>query len=90
MAQPQLQGGTPHAQPIPRTLVAVHYAGYRIGLYRVRDVSRDSLLLRHGGISFPVGTELVIEPVEPLAADAGARRPARVIRNDGQGMALAW
>ncbi|NWG87313.1 MAG: hypothetical protein HXY26_07375 [Hydrogenophilaceae bacterium] len=90
MAQTEIKGGAANVSLTQRPIVEVHYAGYRIGLYRVRDVGRRGMLLGHGGISFPVGTELVIEDFQKLAAGPGKRLPARVVRNDLQGIAVSW
>lgn len=71
--------------------VAVRYAGRKIGLYRVQDISRRTLLLGHGGISFPVGTEIQIDDYQRLLpGDALGVLPAKVVHNDVHGIAVTW
>ncbi|NTV94685.1 MAG: hypothetical protein HGA75_04625 [Thiobacillus sp.] len=69
-------------------LVAVRMSGRRAGLYRVKQVMREGLLLSHGAISFPVGTQLDIEQVHD--AIPGVSQSARVVANDQSGVSLAW
>jgi hypothetical protein len=73
-----------------RPIVEVHHAGRKIGLYRVQGIGWRAMVLGHGGISFPVGTELVIDDFQRLAIDSRKRLPARVVRNDVQGIAVTW
>lgn len=73
-----------------RPIVEVHHAGRKIGLYRVQGIGWRAMVLGHGGISFPVGTELVIDDFQRLAIDSRKRLPARVVRNDVQGIAVRW
>lgn len=46
-------------------LVTVYFRDQKIGLYRARHVEGISILLKHGAVSFPVGTAVRIE-VTPL------------------------
>ncbi len=70
-------------------LVSVRMGGRKAGLYRVKRVMPEGMLLSHGAISFPVGTQL---DIENFAGDAspGARKRARVMANDRNGLGLAW
>ena len=72
-------------------IVAVRYAGHRIGLYRVKQVGEVGMLLNHGGISFPVGTQLGVEKFPRIGSDAlGPCRSATVVDNTLNGLRLAW
>lgn len=74
-----------------RPAVAVRHAGRKIGLYRVQNISCSTMLLGHGGISFPVGTELLIDDFQRLLPCAThSALSAKVVRNDVRGIALAW
>jgi hypothetical protein len=71
------------------SFVSLRMHGRRAGLYRVRAVNPQEMLLSHGAISFPVGTRLEVEDVLGIVAD----RPfhtARVVANDRSGVKLAW
>ena len=69
-------------------LVSLRMEGRKAGLYRVKQVRRGGILLSHGAISFPVGTRLDIEDVQPNGS--WVRRKAQVVGNDRQGLSLAW
>lgn len=72
-------------------LVRVSYEGRKVGLYRVEGVREGSLTLSHGVISFPIGTQLVVEDVQGVMPRApSAALAARVVENDARGMCLAW
>lgn len=74
-----------------RPIVEVRHAGHRIGLYRVHEVGDHRMLLSHGGISWPVGTELTIEDIQRLVPGARDRSlPARGVQNDVEGIAVTW
>ena len=74
-----------------RAIVEVRHGGHRIGLYRVREVGDHRMLLSHGGISWPVGTELTIEDIQRLVPGIrDTSLPARVVQNDVQGIAVTW
>lgn len=80
-------GQIPQAYPS----VAIRHLGRKIGLYRVRRVEEGHIVLSHGGISFPVGTRLLVEDFQGLVHGAPARcLPARVVANDLNGLCLAW
>lgn len=81
----------PSQIPQAHPSVAIRHLGRKIGLYRVRRVEDGHIVLSHGGISFPVGTRLLIEDYQGLihGAPAGCL-PARVIANDMNGLCLAW
>jgi hypothetical protein len=68
--------------------VSVCLQGRKAGLYRVKQVSREGVLLSHGAISFPVGTRLDIENVQDIGP--WARRNVQVVANDRRGLSLAW
>lgn len=80
-------GQIPQAYPS----VVIRHQGRKVGLYRVRRVETGRLVLSHGGISFPVGTRLLIEDYQGLihGAPTGSL-PARVVANDMNGLSLAW
>lgn len=69
-------------------LVSVRLRGRAAGLYRVKRMQPDGVLLSHGAISFPVGTQLDIEVA--LTTSPRSWRHARVIANDARGVDLAW
>ena len=70
--------------------VAVRHKSKKIGLYRVKEVGRYSMTLSHGGISFPVGTHLEVEDYQRLAPDTRGTLTARVVKNDREGIRIAW
>ena len=71
-------------------LVHVRYQGHPIGLYGIREVDERSLVLLHGPIAFPVGTELLVEDLLGLVPGKLTRAfPARVTERDGWGLTLA-
>jgi len=73
------------------SLVRLLYGGRKVGLYRVEGVREGSLMVSHGGISFPIGTELVVEDVHGVVSRASSTALAtRVVENDARGMCLAW
>lgn len=69
-------------------LVSVRMRGRKAGLYRVKQMMREGMLLSHGAISFPVGTQLDIEGLRGMPF--GAQEHARVVMNDQRGVRLAW
>jgi len=69
-------------------VVSVRMRGRKAGLYRVKQIMREGMLLSHGAISFPVGTQLDIDDIQRLATNA--RQHLRVVANDTQGLRLAW
>ncbi len=70
--------------------VAVLHKSRKIGLYRVKQVGMDSMTLSHGGISFPVGTQLEVEDYQRLVPRALGPLAAKVVQNDQQGIHIAW
>ncbi|HYP68404.1 MAG TPA: hypothetical protein VEP67_09170, partial [Thiobacillaceae bacterium] len=70
--------------------VAVRHKSKKIGLYRVKEVGRDFMTLSHGGISFPVGTQLEVEDYQRLMPRSPRPLAARVVQNNQQGIHLAW
>lgn len=90
MTQTRNRGLTETITPSRHAIVEVHCAGRKIGLYRVRDVGSRTMVLGHGGISFPVGTELLIADFQKLTRDPRGTLPAKVVRNDTRGISIAW
>ncbi len=71
-------------------LVHVRYQGHPIGLYGIREAGEQSMTLRHGPITFPVGTQLLVEDVVGVYHGARPRMfCATVTDNDSWGMSLA-
>jgi hypothetical protein len=70
------------------SFVSVRMQGRKAGLYRIKEVMREGVLLSHGAISFPVGTRLDIEEMHGIVP--GARQSGRVVANDQRGVSLAW
>jgi hypothetical protein len=70
--------------------VAVRHKSKKVGLYRVKQVGRDAMTLSHGGISFPVGTQLEVEDYQRLMPRRLGTLAARVVQNDQQGIHIAW
>lgn len=72
-------------------IVTVWYNGHSIGLYRVKQVDGRAMVLRHGAISFPVGTLLdVVDFQHLLPLPAISRLNATVVDNNQNGIRLAW
>lgn len=72
-------------------IVNVWYRGQSIGLYRVEHVDERAMVLKHGVISFPVGTLLDIVDFQRLVPNAAARRlSTTVVDNNRSGIRLAW
>lgn len=67
-------------------VVSVRLHGRKAGLYRVKQVMPDGMLLSQGAISFPVGTHLDIDGL-PVP---GAQASLRVVANEPSGLSLAW
>lgn len=70
------------------SFVSLRMQGRKAGLYRVKSVMSKEMLLSHGAISFPVGTELDVEDV--LGIVPGAPNHVQVVVNDQSGLRLAW
>lgn len=87
----QARSGNPSVSGQNRSFVAIRFGGRRVGLYRVKRVGEVGLLLNHGGISFPVGTRLVVEDVQHLLPHPGpGHLSATVVDNTSQGLRLVW
>lgn len=72
-------------------VVNVWYGGRSIGLYRVRAVDDRAMVLKHGAISFPVGTALDVVDFQNLVPNGAAfRLSTTVVENDRSGIRLAW
>lgn len=73
------------------SVVSISDSGSNYGLYRVKLVEANALVLDHGAFSFPVGTHLDIEDFKYLIPNAHSfNQRATVIRNDREGICLAW
>lgn len=70
------------------SFVSLRMRGRKAGLYRVRAVMSEGMLLSHGAISFPIGTRLDVEDV--LGIVPGGPNQARVVANDQRGVKLVW
>lgn len=72
------------------TLANVFFRDCRIGLYRAKHIAEKAVLLRHGAISFPVGTALAIQ-IGIRLNDISIEEPAvaTVLRNSTEGMLVA-
>lgn len=72
-------------------IVNVWYGGHSIGLYRVKQVDDQAMVLNHGAISFPVGTPLDVVDFQHLVPNSAVPRlSATVVDNDRNGIRLAW
>lgn len=89
--QRSMQTGELPAVVAGMPIVNVWYAGRSIGLYRVIDVEPRAMLLKHGAISFPVGTPLEVVDFQRLLPEATDRRVSTtVVDNDRSGIRLSW
>jgi len=70
------------------SFVSLRMQGRKAGLYRVQKIMPAGMLLSHGAISFPIGTQLDVEDV--LGIVPGGPSHARVVANDQRGLRLAW
>jgi ABC-type iron transport system FetAB permease component len=59
-------------------------------LYRVKRVGEGTMVLSHGGISFPVGTKLVVDDFQGLLPEAPIPLAVKVVGNDLGGISIAW
>jgi len=71
-------------------IVAVAHRSKKVGLYKVKGVGRGTMTLSHGGISFPVGTQLVVDDFQKLVPNASKLLSVRVVENNRQGIQIAW
>ncbi|MGO9446980.1 MAG: hypothetical protein ACLPXB_19705 [Thiobacillaceae bacterium] len=71
-------------------IVAVSHNLRTVGLYKVRDIGRGSMTLAHGGISFPVGTQLTVNDIQRLLSETPKVLSAKVVRSDSRGMHIVW
>lgn len=70
------------------SVVSVRLQGRKAGLYRIKQVLPEGMLLSQGAISFPVGTHLDIDGL--LTPTPGAQASLRVVANEPGGLSLAW
>ena len=83
--------GAMSGQMLDRPVVALRFGGHRVGLYRVKQVGEVGMLLNHGGISFPVGTQLDVEDVGHLIEPSrNLSLSAVVVGNTSNGLRLVW
>jgi hypothetical protein len=72
-------------------IVNVWYDGHSIGLYRVMRVDERAMVLKHGAISFPVGTLLDVVDFQRLVhRSAFSRLSTTVADNTSNGIRLVW
>jgi hypothetical protein len=72
-------------------IVNVWYRGQSIGLYRVERVDERAMVLKHGVISFPVGTPLDVVDFQRLIPNSvSPRLSTTVVDNNRSGIRLAW
>ena len=71
-------------------LVHLRYQGRPIGLYGIREIYENALVLLHGPIAFPPGTPLLVEDLLGVYAGLHSRTfPATVTESDTLGMTLS-
>jgi len=86
-----IQTGNVPAEVAGLPIVNIWYGGHSIGLYRVNKVEERAMLLNHGAISFPVGTQLDIVDFQRLIPHAASPRlSTTVVENNLSGIQLAW
>jgi hypothetical protein len=68
--------------------VSIRMRGRNAGLYRVKQVMPGGMLLSHGAISFPVGTQLDIDDIQGIVP--GTWHSGQVVGNDQSGWRIAW
>jgi hypothetical protein len=84
-------GSVPSAMAGGLPIVNVWYNGHSIGLYRVKQVDARAMVLKHGAISFPVGTLLdVVDFQRLLPTPTPPRLNATVVDNNRSGIRLSW
>ncbi|MGA7180891.1 MAG: hypothetical protein WBX11_15085 [Thiobacillaceae bacterium] len=71
-------------------IVAVAHKSKKIGLYKVKGVGNGTMTLSHGGISFPVGTQLVVDDFLKLVPSAAKPLCVKVVKNNAQGIQIVW
>lgn len=72
-------------------IVNVWYLGQSIGLYRVKQVDERAMVLKHGVISFPVGTLLDVVDFQGLIPNSASPRVSTtVVDNNRSGIRLVW
>ncbi|MDT3708209.1 MAG: hypothetical protein ROZ09_15430 [Thiobacillus sp.] len=72
-------------------IVNIWYRGQSIGLYRVKRVDERAMVLKHGVISFPVGTPLDVVDFQRLIPNSiSPRLSTTVVDNNRSGIRLAW
>jgi hypothetical protein len=70
------------------SIVEVKMHGRQAGLYRVKQIMQEGMLLSQGAISFPVGTQLDVG--YPQSDNPGTRFSGCVVANDHHGLRVAW
>lgn len=72
-------------------VVALSDGTRNFGLYKVKQVGTRTMLLNHGAISFPVGTQLDIEDFKYEAPNCTSfNQRASVAENGHDGIRLVW
>ena len=71
-------------------VVKVFYRGKQAGMYYARRVGNCSVVLRHGAISFPVGTALTVQFRRPAKRKPIREQTMAIVRhNSASGMLLS-
>jgi hypothetical protein len=72
-------------------IVNVWYEGKSIGLYRVKQVNERAIVLKHGAISFPVGTLLDVVDFQRLIPNSASPRVSTTVADNNRGgIQLVW
>jgi len=86
-----VQTGNVPAMVAGLPIVNVWYGGHSIGLYRVKQIAERVMVLKHGAISFPVGTLLDIVDFQRLFIPSlPSRLSTTVVDNNLNGISVAW
>jgi len=86
-----IQTGNVPAEVAGLPIVNIWYGGHSIGLYRVNKIEERAIMLKHGAISFPVGTPLDVVDFQRLIPHAtSSRLSTTVVDNNRSGIQLAW
>ena len=70
-------------------LVNMRYQGHAVGLYGIREVGSNTLVLHPGPTCLPVGTQVVLEDLFGLIPGIHPSMvPATIIKNGARGLTL--
>jgi hypothetical protein len=71
-------------------IVNIYYEGSWVGMYKAKLVGESSIVLRHGAISFPVGTALKVKFQRFAKQKYLRKRISGIVRNNSSnGMLLS-